>query len=170
MYICLPLSVEFLETVAFEMSCTECLCRHPRLPCAAPGACVTPCQAPESCVPQCWGGYCPMCQPDGICYPLQMESAPAGRRKLQYLELLWPSNYCFLGCSCDGRSVPWWMIAGGWWAAGVYGDVLGDAAAARMLLHHWLLCCAGGGTPAPASWASVPWELPTALFPIKVNC
>lgn len=33
-------------------------------------------------------------------------------------------------CSCNGISGPLWMIAGGCWAAGVYGDVLGDAAAA----------------------------------------
>lgn len=127
-----------------------------------PGARVTSCPTLESHVPLCWGGCCLMCQPDGIRYPLQMESAPAGRRKVQYLELLCPSKYCFLGCSCDGVSVPWWMFAGGCWAAGIYGGVLGDPAAARALLT--IDCCAvlgEGHQPQPPGLLS-PRSSPTA--------
>lgn len=118
-------------------------------------------------MPLCWGGYCLMCQPDGTRYPLQMESAPAGRRKVQYLELLCPSKYRFLGCSCDGVKCSLvdvcWRLLGSWnlrWCAG-------GCSCSQSAAHHRLLCCAGGGTPAPAPWASVPQELPYSLIPYQ---
>lgn len=125
-------------------------------------------------VPPCLKGYCCMCQPDVIRYPVLIESAPAVRRAIfrpvMFLKLLLLGVFmwwCWV-------NVPWWMMFPE--AARQLEFIMtscGLHAAARVLLatdhsSMWCcigcLCCARKGMPAP--WFSVPQEFLSGLIPL----
>lgn len=176
MYICILLSyvyisilllVEFLKVLWDVWDELVWMCMQAPLAAMCSSAAQVPVSHPArllSHVPQGWGGYCPMCQPDGIHYPLQMEPTPAGRRKVQYLQLLCPPSIAFWGV--HGISVPWWMVAGGCCVAGVDGDVLGMQLQPECC-SPWTAVLCWGGTQPPGLLS--PRSSPTALFPIKVS-
>lgn len=154
MYICILLPVEFLETVAFEMSWTECLCRHPQLHVLPrclrhilPGSrelCASVLEWLLPHVPAWWNS---LSSSTGVCSSREKEAAifrAAVSLKLLLFGVFMWWNKCSLVDDC-------WRLMGSWslwWCAE-------GCSCSQNAAHHRLLCCAGGGRPGPGPWASV---------------